>query len=181
MGRHKDLRHRTTTFVGILWSSVDAVGVVEYNGRMVNAQQRAEAENRYQNSRIAEIMAALSRPKVQQRIWAKVDKTGGPDACWAWLGSMGSHGYGTFTVARKYQNAPHRLIWMMRFGEIPEDRIVLRTCSETWCCNPGHMFLDEHGSAIRKRKALGRCIHGAPSAAVCRRCKTEITAPPVTG
>lgn len=29
-----------------------------------------------------------------ERFWPKVDKSGGPDACWPWLGGINGDGYG---------------------------------------------------------------------------------------
>jgi hypothetical protein len=36
--------------------------------------------------------------KTAARFWSKVDRSGGPDACWPWTAGMFSTGYGAFKV-----------------------------------------------------------------------------------
>lgn len=52
-----------------------------------------------------------------QDFWAKVDTSGGPDACWLWAGSRNRGGYGVHRPhrARRYRAAPFVLagLWVV--------------------------------------------------------------------
>ena len=34
-----------------------------------------------------------------QRFWEKVDRTGGPENCWTWIGGVDNEGYGTIGLS----------------------------------------------------------------------------------
>jgi len=38
---------------------------------------------------------------VAERFWAKVDRSGGPDACWSWTGALNKYGYPHFRMNGK--------------------------------------------------------------------------------
>lgn len=52
----------------------------------------------------------VGRPpeSAEKRFWRKVDKSGGPDACWPWLASTHPGGYGQFYDARNKPIYAHR-------------------------------------------------------------------------
>jgi hypothetical protein len=50
---------------------------------------------------------------VGQRFWAKVDKSGGDDACWPWMGSTRS-GYGKFKLESYLSVQAHRRIYTLQ-------------------------------------------------------------------
>lgn len=95
-----------------------------------------------------------------ERFWNKVDKSGGPDACWLWtLGKVS--GYGSFKVKRKYLLA-HRVAWTLTNGKIPHDGsyhgiCVLHRCDVRTCCNPNHLFLGTAADNNTDKKNKGRC------------------------
>lgn len=62
------------------------------------------------------------------------------DACWPWLLSTGSHGYGQGWDGQTVVLA-HRLVWTFAFGEIPDDLTVDHRCHHRSCCNPFHLRL----------------------------------------
>jgi hypothetical protein len=77
-----------------------------------------------------------------------VDVTGGPDACWLWLGARwgGRIDYGHFCWLDKHITA-HRAAWKLFRGEIPAGLEVCHNCpggDTPLCCNPKHLWLGTH-------------------------------------
>lgn len=89
------------------------------------------------------------------RFWAKVDRSGGPDACWNWTASLGTKGYGHIKVGGKMLRS-HRLSWEIRNGPIPNGLRVCHSCDNRRCCNPSHLWLGTDADNIRDRDAKGR-------------------------
>lgn len=95
--------------------------------------------------------------------WGKVDQSGGPDACWPWLGGrMGAtgdrEGYGSVQVEPQKSRGAHRVAWAIDHNcDLPSPHDdVCHTCDNPPCCNPAHLWLDDaKGNAadmIRKRR-----------------------------
>ena len=80
----------------------------------------------------------------EQRFWSKVDKSGGPDACWMWKGTKSYHGqYGQFQFRVKAQGSvrAHRLAWEYVKGEkLPPEVFLCHRCDVPLCVNPAHLF-----------------------------------------
>lgn len=93
------------------------------------------------------------------RLWAKVDKSGGDDACWEWQAKsvITSLGYGAINVDGKITVA-HRVAWSLVNGEIPDGLFVCHKCDNPKCCNPSHLFLGTCSDNINDMCAKGR--HG---------------------
>src|SRR5690606_10401012 len=103
------------------------------------------------------------RPKytAEQRIvafWAKVDKSGGDDACWIWKGGTNKRGYGRF---RSTKIIPaHKFSYELAFGTIRSDLFVLHKCDNPRCVNPRHLFTGTHLDNMEDRQKKGRTISG---------------------
>lgn len=69
------------------------------------------------------------------RFWAKVDRSGGPDACWPWIACRDARGYGRLSADGKARIA-HRMAWMLTHGPIPPGMFVCHHCDNPPCCNP---------------------------------------------
>lgn len=76
-----------------------------------------------------------------ERFWAKVDKSGGPSACWIWTGYVAPNGYGFFTWSHEHSVNAHRASWVLSHGEIPKGLSVLHKCDRKPCVNPAHLEL----------------------------------------
>jgi hypothetical protein len=77
----------------------------------------------------------------RQRFWTKVDRSGGPEACWPWKGGTNSNGqHGRFKIKGRLYS-PHRIAYSLEKGPIPNepDRYVLHSCDNGGCCNPKHI------------------------------------------
>ena len=99
----------------------------------------------------------------EDRFWRKVDKTGGPDACWPWTGGI-DDGYGKFKLDKK-SVLSHRAALMFSGGIIPVGLFVLHKCDNRPCCNPKHLFVgtnsDNVADMVSKNRQAG--AHGEKS------------------
>lgn len=82
-------------------------------------------------------------PELLSRFHAKVDRSGGADACWPFKGSRKGKGrYGRFCLPRPTHDAfAHRIAWAAHNRQEPGNMLVCHTCDNPPCCNPSHLFL----------------------------------------
>lgn len=78
-------------------------------------------------------------PELLERFWSKVDRSGGPDACWPWTGGLGPGGYGTIKIDGRMIPA-HRVAFALEHGAVETDTYVLHHCDNPPCCNPACLF-----------------------------------------
>jgi hypothetical protein len=102
------------------------------------------------------------RAGVSARFWPKVDASGGKDACWPWLASTTSWGYGQIWVGETNLGA-HRVAWSLAHGcSVPAGGHVLHHCDNPPCVNPAHLFLGTDVDNIRDRDSKGRAWYQSP-------------------
>ncbi len=98
--------------------------------------------------------------------WARVDSSGGPDACWPWTGAVGSAGYGSVKVDGRTKGA-HRVAYELARGAIPRTLVLMHTCDVRLCCNPAHLEpgttqqnaldrAEKHRGHGQRRRPVGR-------------------------
>lgn len=88
------------------------------------------------------------------RFWSKVDRSGGPDACWPWTRAT-HQGYGWFRL-RGVSITASRFAWRITHGPIPVGLYVCHTCDNRPCCNPAHLWLGTQADNVRDMFAKGR-------------------------
>jgi len=128
-----------------------------------------------------------------ERFWARVDESGGPDACWPWRGAR-SRGYGALYVGRpsaqRIIETAHRLAYELHYRQpIPAPLTIDHLCRVRHCVNPRHLevvsraenTLRGEAPAAQHARATA-CIAGHPFDAIntyrtprgvrmCRTCK----------
>lgn len=94
----------------------------------------------------------MARKSLAQRFWEKVDRTGGIEACWPWLGYVNPNGYGYFRVGPRVVRA-HRVALALAGIPLAEGEEALHECDNRVCCNPfcpeKHLKPGSHGDNIR--------------------------------
>lgn len=132
----------------------------------------AQFERHHQNSRrglphryCSRTCTGISkRQPIEERFWGRLDKSGGPDACWLWTGRRIPSGYGHIKFEGK-QVFTHRLSFYLTHGKWPER--ALHRCDNPPCCNPAHLFegsdRDNCQDAIRKKRRLPCAGESCPS------------------
>jgi hypothetical protein len=101
-------------------------------------------------------------PEWIERFWSRVDRSGGPDACWEWQGARKTRDYGQLGQGPgKPLISAHRAAFLIANGEIPDEAPnVLHSCDNPPCCNPAHLragtFRDNNLDIVLR----GRTAHG---------------------
>lgn len=77
--------------------------------------------------------------------------------CWEWLGYIENRGYGVLVYKFERYKA-HRLSWMIHYGSIPEDKIVMHICDNRKCVNPIHLKLGTQDDNMKDCKTKQRNV-----------------------
>lgn len=97
---------------------------------------------------------------VECYFWSRFDKSGGPDACWLWTGSVNPvNGYGIVDehAGGGKRTSAHRHAYRLTHGD-PGELSVLHKCDTRLCGNPAHLFAgtqrDNWADAIAKGRYM---------------------------
>lgn len=77
--------------------------------------------------------------KALARFWSRVDRSGGPSACWPFHGAPNSSGYRALSMDGRTLGA-HVVAYVIAKGALAPGREVCHTCDNPPCCNPAHLF-----------------------------------------
>jgi hypothetical protein len=91
-----------------------------------------------------------SKPTLEGRFWARVDKSGD---CWVWTGGRRGR-YGAFWVEGQQMGA-HRFAYELLVGPIPDGLTLDHLCCNPPCVNPGHLepvTFRENGLRVWRRR-----------------------------
>src|SRR4051812_32294014 len=97
-------------------------------GQKTNIAQRNDANRDWVRGQpISYIRGHGARSKLsdEDRFYSYIDCSGGPDACWPWIGCCFPNGYGQIKFAGKTRSA-HVVAWYLTFGKWPTLQILHR-------------------------------------------------------
>lgn len=106
-------------------------------------------------ARVRQIILTL---KDIERFWSRVDRSGGPNACWPWQGYKKPDGYGVVRFCGKNERA-HRVAFMLTHGYWPEP-FGLHECDNPPCCNPTHVHPGTVATNAQEMVERGRSAAG---------------------
>lgn len=129
-------------------------------GQQTGIAQKTNARNGYKKGDrlrfVQHHWGTRKRQDVAERFWSKVDKTPGPDACWAWNGTHNTDGYGRFSIESDKSTNAHRFAYELTYGPIPKDKLACHVCDNPGCCNPSHIFIGTPTDNMRDKVRKGR-------------------------
>ncbi len=78
-------------------------------------------------------------PNNLRKFHSRVDRSGGPDSCWIWMGAKNSRGYGYFVPQGRINIGAHRIAFRIQHGRDPFPN-ACHACDTPSCVNPDHLF-----------------------------------------
>lgn len=94
------------------------------------------------------------------RFWAKVDRSGGPDACWMWQAALTTTGYGKVAwPGYKGPQFAHRIAFEITNGRPPAG-LIRHSCDTPRCVNPRHLSEGTQTENMREAADRDRTAHG---------------------
>ena len=91
----------------------------------------------------------------EERVWTGIAKSDDPAACWPWLRSCDSKGYGQINYQGRLLRV-HRVVFMLTFGDLGDSEEVLHSCDNPRCCTPRHLSKGSHANNMRDMLNKGR-------------------------
>lgn len=102
-------------------------------------------------------LTELQRHRLRKNFNKKVDRSGGPDACWPWTGATqksprAACRYGHMKIPGTRTNArAHRISYFLDQDIDPGVWLVTHTCDNSMCCNPTHLQLGDHEANMKDK------------------------------
>lgn len=94
--------------------------------------------------------------KIVARFYSNIDSTGD---CWLWTAASSGSGYGVMRINNRLEYA-HRISFVVSFGSIPTNLLVLHTCDNPKCVRPTHLFAGSHNANMADKVRKGRQARG---------------------
>jgi hypothetical protein len=79
------------------------------------------------------IVGLVRRYERRRRFWRNV-RVGGPDECWAWLGTTDTAGQGVHDGRPACETA-----YELTGHQLPPGTSLQHRCGNAWCVNPHHL------------------------------------------
>ncbi len=100
---------------------------------------------------------------LHDKIASLTDRSGGPIACWPWLGNVGGSGTASLFFQRKNYSV-RRVMYEATHGPVPKNRLVGMTCENRQCMNVAHMTLLIINDPVPR---FWKNVHRLPGADAC--------------
>lgn len=92
--------------------------------------------------------------------WSKVDRSGGPGACWPWTKCCAGGGYGFISLTKageRQYGVAHRVAYALTYPNVDISRLfICHHCDNPPCCNPAHLFAGTLSDNMRDCARKGR-------------------------
>lgn len=112
---------------------------------------------------------------IESRFWSKVNRSGGPDACWPWMGTRILSGYGQIWENGKHRPATHIALRLAGRPLAPGEQ-ACHQCDNPPCVNPAHLFAGSRSDNVQDMVAKGRMNLAGRTPAWRRRMSEVVTA-----
>lgn len=99
---------------------------------------------------LTEILPRMTARRVE-RFSAKIDQSGGLDACHPFSPATHKQGYGMVQGSEAcagFTFLAHRVAWALANNNEPGCRIVRHSCDNPPCCNPRHLLVGDHQANV---------------------------------
>lgn len=93
-------------------------------------------------------LTVSERVHISCNFWPSVDTSGGPNACWEWIGVRNKDGYGTISFKGKTL-LTHRLSCALSSGTDVTAEMVCHACDNPPCVNPKHIWLGDRMANVQ--------------------------------
>jgi hypothetical protein len=97
------------------------------------------------------------RKPFEAGFWARVNKT---EACWIWMGSKNSKGYGVRRKPGGGVITMHRYSFELANGPIGMGLNILHSCDNPSCVNPAHLRAGSQADNVADMVSRGRAKSG---------------------
>lgn|SRR6266850_556922 len=96
---------------------------------------------------------------IAQRLNERVVKLQG-NSCWLWQGFVEKSGYPRISIGLRHGRnlRANRVAWQLKYGKIPEGKLVLHSCDNKRCVRPSHLFLGTHQDNMDDMVKKGRSL-----------------------
>jgi len=105
------------------------------------------------------IYSSVLKEKDIIRFWKYVEIKE-KNECWIWKSGKDKDGYGRFSLNKRTERS-HRISYLIKFGIIDSDLLILHICDNASCVNPDHLFQGTFLDNNKDRYTKGRSAIGS--------------------